>query len=416
MQCAIRRLLVTAGFLAANALSAQSWVIGPFTRPSDGPVVSPNKFYYFTDPFTHERTFWEKLHTFNPAATIAPNGDVAVVFRAEDDSGADKIGGHTSRLGLATSKDGLQFTTEGAPVLYMANDAQKANEYPGGVEDPRIVVAPDGTYVMTYTQWARDEKRYTIGIATSKNLEDWIKWGPAFSNAGNGRYDKMLYKSGGILTELHNGRVQAVKLHGKYWMYWGEIKIRLATSEDLIHWTPVLDPKTNLPQVVMTARAGHFDSGFPEVGAPPLLTKKGIVLLYNGKNAGSSEVKDAPVADAAAAQTAPATATASPDTAVAPAADTKDAPDADTELAGDPKIRPGAYSVGEALFSASDPEKLLARTDPPVLTPVWPYERTGQYPAGTTFAEGLVAYQGQWLLYYGAADSVIGVARTELPR
>jgi predicted GH43/DUF377 family glycosyl hydrolase len=381
----MRCLLVTAALLAANTLVAQSWVIGPFIRPSDGPVIEANKFYYFTDPLSHERTFWEALHTFNPAATIAPNGLVAVVFRAEDASGTDVPGGHTSRLGLGTSKDGLSFTVEGAPVLYAANDAQKVREYPGGVEDPRIVVAPDGTYVMTYTQWARDAKRYTIGIATSKNLEDWTKWGPAFSNAGDGRYNKMLYKAGAILTELHNGRVQAVKVHGRYWMYWGEAKIRLATSKDLIHWTPVIDPKTGQPQVLMAARAGHFDSGFPEVGPPPVLTKKGIVLLYNGKNssAGSPDAKDAQVSET---------------------------------LAGDPKIAPGAYSVGEALFSSSDPGKLLARTDHPVLAPEMPYERTGQYPAGMTFAEGLVAYQGQWLLYYGAAGSAVGVARTELPR
>jgi beta-1,2-mannosidase len=381
----MRSLLVAAALLAANTLVAQSWVIGPFIRPSDGPVIEANKFYYFTDPLSHEKTFWEALHTFNPAATIAPNGLVAVVFRAEDASGTDVTEGHTSRLGLGTSKDGLFFTVEGAPVLYAANDAQKVNEYPGGVEDPRIVVAPDGAYVMTYTQWARDAKRYTIGIATSKNLEDWTKWGPAFSNAGDSRYDKMSYKSGAILTELRNGRVQAVKVRGNYWMYWGETKVRLATSKDLIHWTPVIDPKTSLPQVVMAARAGHFDSGFPEVGPPPVLTKKGIVLLYNGKNSNA----ESPGAQDGSASEA---------------------------LAGDPKIAPGAYSVGEALFSSSDPGKLLARTDRPVLTPEMPYERTSQYPAGLTFAEGLVAYQGQWLLYYGAANSTVGVARTELPR
>jgi predicted GH43/DUF377 family glycosyl hydrolase len=399
----VRSLLLAAGILAANPLFAQSWVIGPFVRPSEAPVIEPNPFYYFTDPITQEKTLWDALHTFNPAATLAPNGEVAVVFRAEDASGEAKIGEHTSRLGLATSKDGLFFTVEGAPVLYMQNDAQKVHEYPGGVEDPRIVVAPDGTYVMTYTQWARDRGQYTVGVATSKNLKDWTKWGPAFKNADHGRYDTLLCKSAGILTELHNGRVQAVKLHGKYWMYWGEIQIRLATSMDLIHWTPVLDKNTGLPRVVMSARAGHFDSGFPEVGPPPLLTKKGIVLIYNGKNstAGSLDAKNSQATDVPV-PTAP--------------AGSSDPPASDAALAGDATIRPGAYSVGEALFSSSDPEKLLARTERPVLTPVWPYERNGQYAAGTTFAEGLVAFQGQWLLYYGAADSVIGVATAELSR
>jgi predicted GH43/DUF377 family glycosyl hydrolase len=183
-------------------------------------------------------------------------------------------------------------------------------------------------------------------------------------------------------------------------MYWGEVHIRLATSTDLIHWTPVLDKKTGLPQVVMSARAGHFDSGFPEVGPPPLLTKKGIVLIYNGKNStsGSLDAKNSQATDIAAA------------TAVNGGA----VEAADAQLAGDPTIRPGAYSTGEALFSSSDPAKLVDRTDHPILTPVWPYERNGQYAAGTTFAEGLVDYQGQWFLYYGAADSVIGVARAEL--
>ena len=393
-------LVLASALLAGNTLSAQSWVIGPFVRPSEAPVIQPNTFYYFTDPITQEKTFWDAGHAFNPAATIAPNGDVAVVFRAEGTSGKDEIGGHTSRLGLATSKDGLFFTIGGAPVLYPQNDDQKSKEFPGGVEDPRIVVGPDGTYVMAYTQWARDRGEYTVGIATSKNLEDWTKWGPAFGNAKNAKYDNLHYKSAGILTELHNGRLQAVRLHGKYWMYWGEGHIHLATSTDLIHWTPVLDTKTGLPQVVMSARAGHFDSGFPEVGPPPVLTKKGIVLIYNGKNsaAGKPGTQQGSLAtDAAAPKDVSTEKTAGAD-----------------EFAGDANIRPGAYSVGEALFSASDPGKLLDRTEHPILTPVWPYERNGQYAAGATFAEGLVPYKGQWLLYYGAADSVIGVASTEL--
>jgi predicted GH43/DUF377 family glycosyl hydrolase len=392
-------LVLTSPLFAGPALSAQAWVIGPFVRPSEAPVIQPNTFYYFTDPITQEKTFWDAGHTFNPAATTAPNGDVAVVFRAEDASGKDGIGGHVSRLGLATSKDGLFFTIGGAPVLYPQNDDQKPNESPGGVEDPRIVIGPDGTYVMTYTQWARDRGEYTIGIATSKNLEDWTKEGPAFGKAENAKFDKLHCKSAGILTELHNGRLQAVRLRGKYWMYWGEVHIHLATSVDLIHWTPLVDAKTGLPQVVMSARAGHFDSGFPEVGPPPVLTKKGIVLIYNGKNSTSGKpTAGSLVTDAAAPKDVNGENTGA----------------ADEQFAGDSTIRPGAYSVGEALFSASDPGKLLGRTERPILTPVWPYERNGQYTAGATFAEGLVPYKGQWLLYYGAADSVIGVANAEL--
>ena len=57
-----------------------------------------------------------------------------------------------------------------------------------------------------------------------------------------------------------------------------------------------------------------------------------------------------------------------------------------------------------------NPAHLLTQTDRPVLKPELPYEKTGQYAAGTTFAEGLVFFHGKWFLYYGCADSLVAVA------
>ena len=45
-----------------------------------------------------------------------------------------------------------------------------------------------------------------------------------------------------------------------------------------------------------------------------------------------------------------------------------------------------------------------------MLKPELPYEKTGQYIAGTTFAEGLVYFRKHWFLYYGCADSLVAVA------
>ncbi len=42
-----------------------------------------------------------------------------------------------------------------------------------------------------------------------------------------------------------------------------------------------------------------------------------------------------------------------------------------------------------------NPAHLLTQTDRPVLKPELPYEKTGQYAAGTTFAEGLVFFHEQ---------------------
>src|SRR5665213_798284 len=292
------------------------------------------------------------------------DGKIYVLYRAEDDSGTMQIGMHTSRLGLAESADGIHFTRRATPVFFAADDDQKIREWPGGVEDPRIVEREDGTYVLTYTEWNR--QTYSVGIATSTDLIHWTKHGPAFFAAAGGKYAHLKYKSAGIVTRLDKtkGRLIAVKINGKYWMYWGEGSIRLATSEDLIQWTPVED-SNGKPVELLAPRAGHFDSTFPETGPPPVLTDKGIVVLYNGKNATTG---------------------------------------------GDPDLGPSAYADGEALFDAQNPAHLLDQAARPVLKPELPYEKTGQYAAGTTFAEGLVFFHGQWFLYYGCADSLVAVA------
>jgi predicted GH43/DUF377 family glycosyl hydrolase len=357
-------LTLAGALLSAAALCAQGvspWEIGPFTRPASGnSVIAPRPESTFTDPVLKAPAHWEALHTFNPAA-IVRDGKVYVLYRAEDDSGAMEIGGHTSRLGLAESADGIHFTRRAAPVFFPAEDDQQVREWPGGVEDPRIVESEDGMYVLTYTQWNR--KTYSVGIATSRDLIHWTKHGPAFLLAAGGKYAQLQYKSAGIVTRLEKGRLIAAKIGGRYWMYWGEGVIRLATSADLIHWAPVEDAQ-GLPVELLRPRAGHFDSTFPETGPPPVLTSAGIVVLYNGNNAATG---------------------------------------------GDPGLGPHAYAAGEALFDAHNPVHLLTQTEQPVLKPELPDEKTGQYKAGTTFAEGLVYFHNQWFLYYGCADSLVAV-------
>ncbi|MEG9435495.1 pesticidal protein Cry15Aa [Edaphobacter sp. HDX4] len=354
---------------AQNAAEAHSpdWLVGPFTRPADAPVISPRPQSTFTDPISGKQVHWEALHTFNPAA-IVKDGKIYVLYRAEDDTGAMVIGEHTSRLGLAESDDGLHFKRLPEPVFYPNHDSQQENEVPGGVEDPRIVEGEDGTYVLTYTQWARTRGVYSVGIATSKDLRTWTKHGKAFGSEG--KYGGLKYKSAAIVTHRVGDRLMAAKIKGRYWMYWGEIQIRLATSTDLIHWTPVEDA-SGKPVELLKDRVGKFDSAFPESGPPPLLTTKGIVVIYNAKNA--------------------------------------------EKAGGDSKLAAGTYSVGEALFSADDPTKLKDRVEEPVFKPEQPYERSGQYAAGTTFAEGLVLFRQKLFLYYGCADSHVGVATAPVP-
>ncbi|HXB69255.1 MAG TPA: glycoside hydrolase family 130 protein [Candidatus Acidoferrales bacterium] len=358
-------MLAAGAILAAGALVAQvpvSWGLGHFVRPGDAnPAIAPSADSVFFCPMRKTQIHWEALHTFNPAAVVR-NGKVYVLYRAEDSTGEMQIGMHTSRLGLAESDDGLHFTRGPSPVLYPADDDQKEREWEGGCEDPRITESPDGTYVLTYTQWNR--KITDTAIATSKDLVAWTKHGPAFAHASGGKYLRMFHKSAGIVSRISGDRLIAAKVNGKYWMYWGEGEVHLAISNDLIDWRPVEDAKGD-PVVVLGKRPGRFDSGLPEVGPPPVLTRDGIVVLYNGKNAAEG---------------------------------------------GDPNLPADTYATGEALFAANDPAKLISRTAGPVFKPELPFEMRGQYAAGTTFTEGLVRFKGKFFLYYGCADSLVGVA------
>jgi len=346
----------------AAAPPQQAWMFGPFTKPVDvNPVITPNPTARFRSPINDSVVAWEEYATFNPAAVVK-GGKVFLLYRAEDASGERQIGGHTSRLGLAESSDGLHFTRRATPVLYPDTDAQRQNEWPGGVEDPRIVESHDGTYVLTYTQWNRDVPR--LAVATSRDLIVWTKHGPAFAHASGGKYLRFESKSGAILSRVEGDRVIATRVHGKYWMYFGVPDLGLATSDNLIDWTPLEDSGGRLIKV-LSPRPGYFDSWLVEAGPPALLTAHGIVVLYNAGN---------------------------------------------DKTYGDSTLPARVYTGGQALFDARNPLKLIARSDTPFIRPTESYERTGQYPEGTTFVEGLVPFKGRWYLYYGTADSRVGVA------
>lgn len=359
----MRAVIVLAVLCSSSLANAQSqdWAFGPFVKPSGvNPILTPTRTATFHSPMSDRVVRWEEMATFNPAAVVR-NDTVYVLYRAEDTSGEARIGGHTSRIGLAASTDGLRFTRREEPVLFPDKDSQTGNEWPGGVEDPRIVERDDGTYVMTYTQWNHKVPR--LAVATSRDLVRWQKHGPAFAKAG-AKYLATESKSGAILSRVEAGRIVATRVNGKYWMYFSVPHILIATSDNLIDWTPAED-SNGRPLAVLSPRPGYFDSWLVEPGPPALLTEHGILLLYNAGNSGTH---------------------------------------------GDSTLPAKVYTAGQALFDGRNPVKLLARAERPFLKPGEEYEKTGQYPEGTTFVEGLVRFKGRWYIYYGSADSRVGVA------
>ncbi len=282
-----------------------------FHRLTNDPILSP------------QGTSWQSAGTFNPAVVLY-NGKFVMLYRA------------------AESSDGFHFTRHPEPVLSPETDYEKD----GGVEDPRLVKSKDkfgDMYYLTYTGY--NKKDAQLCLATSRDLIHWERKGvilPAYK----GNWNVGWTKSGAIVSE---------KIQGKYWMYFlgtsadKTDQMGLAYSTDLIHWAEA----TQTP--VLPRRPGQFDSRVVEPGPPPIITKDGIVLIYN---------------------------------------------------AADDKL---VYRTAVAVFDRNDPSKLLSRSDKPIFAPEKDWEKVGQVP-NVVFVEGMVHQGSRYLLYYGAADKYIGVA------
>jgi predicted GH43/DUF377 family glycosyl hydrolase len=226
--------------------------------------------------------------------------------------------------------------------------ATEPYELPGGCEDPRIVIV-GGTYYMTYTGYDGSSAR--LCLATSRDLVHWIKHGPMFPDFETRGVGKPWSKSGAILTTKVTDSATGRR---RYVMYFGDKDIYYATSADLIHWTPgpVDDP-------VMRPQPGTYTEELLEPGPPPLITDNGYILLIHN----------------AAAK------------------------DPDGKL---------IYRAGQALIDPARPTEELARLTTPFLVPETPEETEGQV-NNVVFVEGLVAWRGEWLLYYGQGDAGVGV-------
>jgi beta-1,2-mannosidase len=362
-------------FLLLSLISLHSraqekpWMLAPFTKiDSVNPILKPGKLK-FKDPILNKRVAWEEKYVFNPAAVVR-NGKVYLLYRAEDT--VQKLAG-VSRIGLAESTDGIHFTRRPAPILYPKNDGFKKYEWEGGCEDPRIVEDDKGTYYMTYT--AYDGTTARLFIATSRDLINWTKHGSVFAKAENGKYINYWSKSGAVVAKRSGDKIVAAKINGKYWMYWGESNIYLATSPNLIDWTPVPETDPAKKQydslrnyeafkIAFGPRKGRFDSQLVEPGPPAIVTDNGIVFIYNSRN--------------------------SPEY-------------------GDKNLPEGTYSAGQILADKNDPFNIIDRSENSFFTPDKPYEITGQV-NNVCFLEGLVYFKNKWFLYYGTADEQIAVA------
>lgn len=338
-----------------------------FTRSKLNPILMPNP-----------GNWWEARKLYNPAA-IYHNGEYHLFYRSVG------IGENwKSSICHAVSKDGEIFERFDHPVLVGENEMEKR-----GLEDPRITRIGEIFY-MTYT--AYDGKTPRLSVATSSDLEIWQKKGSVFK-------DWNFSKSGGTFIQFEKGRPQEEpelsewsksggifpeKINGKYLMMFGDFKIWFAESDDGLSWEGDQKP-------FLEARGtNYFDNTFVEMGPPPIKTEKGWLVLYHGIN------------------------------------------------------EKQVYNVGFLLLDLTNPRNILYRSDEQIFGPAEYYEMSGivdVLPGGleamqkmsqkelelflidaeekgimpkVTFCSGAVVVGQQLRIYYGASDTVICTATTDI--
>jgi len=280
------------------------WPIGKLEKYKENPILNPSR-----------KTKFESAAVYN-GTVVNKDGKIYLFYRAEQHYYSEYI----SKIGLAISKDGFNFKKYGEPIIVPERRYERR-----GCEDPRICEI-DGKYYMTYVAYSG--KKTNIALAESKDLLHWKKRGI-------------------LIKRVKSGALVPKKIDGKYVMYFGDKSIYVATSRNLKTWKITSEP-------VLSPRADNFDLQLVEMGPCPIVTKKGLFVIYNSANW-------------------------------------------------------EGYNIGYAMFSKNNPGKLIARTNKPRLSATQPWENYGKVNY-VVFAEGLVEKGGKYLLYYGGADKSIGLA------
>lgn len=254
-----------------------------------------------------------------------------------------------SRFGLAFSDDGYHIA-ERLPEPVFVPDIDSEYEKMG-VEDPRITKI-DNTYYIVYT--AASFYQDITGRGEEERQSGETPWRVRLSIAHTSDF-KTFTKHGVVVTHIDSkdGLLFPEKFKNQFLLLHRVIPdIRLAVSENAIDFTergPLLGP----------SRKG-WDSFKVGAGAPPIKTPYGWVLIYHGVN---------------------------------------------REKADENRN----YSIGLALIDKNNPLKVLTRSKNPILSPEETYEKVGLV-NNVVFTCGAVVLNNELLVYYGAADSTIGVA------
>ena len=259
--------------------------------------------------------------------------------------------GRRTLLLVATSPDGERFRVR--PRIVAIEGLADAGEEVFHVYDPRLTRLGDDVFVV----FAADVPgACRLGIARTRDLERFEL--VSFDRSGDRR-------NGVLFPDRVQGRFARLERPNRAARPGdpasGE-EIVLSLSEDLVSWREA--------GVVMRGRARYWDERIGS-GPPPIRVEEGWLHVYHGVATHFQSVN--------------------------------------------------VYQAGVVLLDAEEPRKVLARTRDNVLEPRESWEMVGQVP-NVVFPSGLVVpgltpgevapRDARVLVYYGAADTCVGLAVT----
>jgi len=164
-----------------------------------------------------------------------------------------------SIIGLARSRDGLQFTADPEPFLTPDRDGPFAEYEEFGVEDPRVTLL-DEEYLITYSAYSRSGVRIALAKTTDfRTIE-------RFSLITEADFRNVVIfpaKFDGLYARLDRPHSEIAP-----WSIW------ISYSPDLRFWGE--------SQLIMRPETYHWDEMKIGPGAPPIRTEQGWLSIYHG--------------------------------------------------------------------------------------------------------------------------------------
>jgi len=209
-----------------------------FQRYEKNPILSPKDWPYVANA------------TFNPGATTI-GGETILLVRVEDMRGF-------SHLTVARSKDGMtDWRIEPRPAL--KPDAESREEQ-WGLEDPRIVFLEErGEYAITYVSFSSSGP--LVSLALTQDFKKFTRIGPIVPPED---------KDASLFPRRFNGRYALIHRP----IIRGEGDIWISFSPDLRHWGD--------HRVLIPTRPGWWDCHRVGLGAQPIETPEGWLIIYHG--------------------------------------------------------------------------------------------------------------------------------------